>query len=157
MKNIMVREEWHTLMVIYTKENGKTEKLMGMVYLLIPTEACLRETGSKINNMDKVPNPGISIRLNIPETLLMVRKQAMAALNLKEDSMKANSLTESFMDLVNIILPIQESYMKVNLKIIIWTVKVWWYGQINHVTKENLKMAKLKVKERKIMLMATDT
>lgn len=138
------KEEWLTRMEISIKESGRVEKLMVMEFLLIQMDPCILGNGRMINSMEKELSPGTTIKSNLSASLKMVKKQEMANLNLLEDITMVIFLMDSFMEMENIIFQKQESFMKVNLKTIIWKAKELWRGQIYQNMKENLKTGKLR-------------
>ena len=97
---------------------------MGTESSLTPTVPCMRANGVRISNTVKELNHGILIESNIQEILSMAKKRVQENLNLRVATTKANFLTANFMESENIILQIQENYMKVNSVKIIWTAKV---------------------------------
>ena len=99
------------------------EKLMVMEFLLIQMDPCILGNGRMINSMEKELSPGTTIKSNLSASLKMVKKQEMANLNLLEDITMVIFLMDSFMEMENIIFQKQESFMKVNLKTIIWKAK----------------------------------
>lgn len=138
------KEEWLTRMEISIKESGRVEKLMVMEFLLIQMDPCILGNGRMINSMEKELSLGTTIKSNLSASLKMVKKQEMANLNLLEDITMVIFLMDSFMEMENIIFQKQESFMKVNLKTIIWKAKELWRGQIYQNMKENLKTGKLR-------------
>lgn len=138
------KEEWLTRMEISIKESGRVEKLMVMEFLLIQMDPCILGNGRMINSMEKELSLGTTTKSNLSASLKMEKKQEMANLNLLEDITMVIFLMDSFMEMENIIFQKQESFMKVNLKTIIWKAKELWRGQINQNMKENLKTGKLR-------------
>lgn len=147
------KEEWLTRMEISIKESGRMEKLMVMEFLLIQMDPCILVYGRMINSMEKELSLGTIIKSNLLASLKMVKKQEMANLNLLEDITMVILLMDSFMEMENIIFQKQKSFMKVNLKTIIWKEKELWRGQINQNMKENLKTGKLREEGQKYFKM----
>jgi hypothetical protein len=110
-------------MEISIKESGRMEKLMVMEFLLIQMDPCILVYGRMINSMEKELSLGTTIKSNLLASLKMVKKQEMANLNLLEDITMVILLMDSFMEMENIIFQKQKSFMKVNLKTIIWKEK----------------------------------
>ena len=91
-----------TQMEIFTKESGKTIKLMVSAFTDILMVQSIEATGLKINSMERELRPG-QTNLNMKVTLLMEQSTAQgSSLGLTARATKANSSSTISVDMVNI-------------------------------------------------------
>jgi len=111
-------------METFTRGIGRMVRLMGMGSLWILMAVCMRGSGLMTSNMALGRRAGIIIKLSILAILCRGRSRGRVGLNLKGGIMKGILWMGSFMGMGSITLRILVNFLKGNLKIIIWMVRV---------------------------------
>ena len=107
-------------MGIFTKEVGRMERQMAMVFILIKMAQCIRENGSMISIMAKALRPGIMELLSMREISRRLRKLDRADSNSMEITMKEILRMDSLRGKASITLLILEKFIMENsMKIIL--------------------------------------
>lgn len=108
-----VREELHTLIRIFTKVSGSTERPMAKEYSWIKMGQCMMVSGSTINNTASEPKSGTRARSSTQATSSMERRLEKESLSSKVATTRAISSTENSMARANTTLPIAERSTRV--------------------------------------------